>query len=132
VITPHRAVITVVQGAITHAVIDEKWDMLLEVKIASQEESQQIAEDFVRNSPTFIFDGIEESLKLKDSLQKPCPYSWEFSFEFDCKHAGYGDRMVQALAEVITRHEAVITVKQGEITGAVIDEKWDMVNQKML
>jgi len=33
---------------------------------------------------------------------------------------------------VITLHEAVINVEQGKITEAVMDEKWDMINQKML
>jgi hypothetical protein len=36
------------------------------------------------------------------------------------------------LAQVITPHEAVITVERGEIKSAIMDEKWNMINQKML
>lgn len=36
------------------------------------------------------------------------------------------------LAHVMTLHEVVISVEQGEIKSAVMDEKWDMLGQKML
>lgn len=38
----------------------------------------------------------------------------------------------EALTEVITPHEAVIAVEHGEIKYAVMDDKWDMIHQKML
>lgn len=98
----------------------------------SAEESQRIAEEFVRNSPTFIYDGMEGTLILTDTLTLRCPYCWVFSFEFDSGHAGYGDRTGQVLAEVITRHRAVIGVEQLEITSAVMDDKWDMIRQTIV
>ena len=36
------------------------------------------------------------------------------------------------LAEVITPHRAVIAVEQTEITSAVMDGKWDMLNQEII
>ena len=39
----------------------------------SKEESQKIAEEFLRNSPTFAFDGIKDTLKLTDTLTARCP-----------------------------------------------------------
>jgi len=98
----------------------------------SEDESRRIAEEFVRNSPTFIFDGIEDALTLTDTLTARCPYCWVFIFEFDSAHAGYGDRTGQALAQVITHHQAVITIEQLEITSAVVDEKWDMMRQTII
>lgn len=95
----------------------------------SQEESQSIAEEFVRNSPTFVFDGIEDSLKLVHTETLRCPFCWQFTFEFQSRHAGYGDRTGQALAQVITTHQAVITVMQGQVTYAVIDKEWDIIKQ---
>jgi len=97
----------------------------------SEEESQRIAEDFVRNSPTFVYDGIEGTLILTDALTARCPYCWVFIFEFDSRHAGYGNRTGQVLAEVITHHRAVIGVELLEITSAVMDDKWDMIRQAM-
>jgi len=99
----------------------------------SQEESQQIAEAFVKSSPTFVFDGIEETLELAETYPPTVTLSgWQFVFEFDSRHAGYGDRIGQVLAQVITPHQAVIVVEQGKVTHAVIDEKWDMLQQKMV
>ena len=93
----------------------------------SQEEGQSIAKEFVRSSRTFVFDGIERSLKLVHTETLRCPFCWQFTFEFDSRHAGYGDRTGQTLAQVIMPHRAVITVIQGEVTYAVIDEKWDII-----
>jgi len=96
----------------------------------SKEGSQAIAEEFVRGSPTFNFDGIEKTLKLTKTLTARCPYCWSFTFEFDSRQAGYGDRTGKMLAQVITHHRAVIMVEQMEITSAVMDEKWDMLRQR--
>ena len=101
-------------------------------KQMSKEESQTIAEEFVRNSPTFAYDGIEGTLTLTDTLTARCPYCWVFILEFDSSNAGYGDRTGQVLAEVITHHRAVIGVEQLEITSAVMDDKWDMIRQAIV
>ncbi len=98
----------------------------------SEEESREIAEEFVEDSPTFVFDGIEDSLVLTDTLALQGPYCWQFVFEFDSSHAGYGDRTGLTLAEVITPHQAVVTVEQGEVTDAVLDGEWDMLSQETL
>ncbi len=89
----------------------------------SEESSQKIAEEFVRNSPTFSFDGMEETLKLTNTLTARCPYCWVFIFEFDSRAAGYGGRTGMMLAQVITHHRSVIAVDQHEIESAVMDEE---------
>ncbi len=98
----------------------------------TEEESRIIAEKYVRSCRTFVFDGIQDSLKLVKTETLRCPFCWQFTFEFDCRHAGYGDRTGQVLAEVITPHKALITVMQGEVTYAVIDGKWDIIKQALL
>ncbi|MBM3132856.1 MAG: hypothetical protein FJZ95_07495 [Chloroflexi bacterium] len=98
----------------------------------TEEQSRKIAEDFVKNEATFVFDGMEETLKLTDTVVLRCPSCWEFVFEFDSRHAGYGDRTDQMLAQVITHHRAVVTVIGGKVTRAIMDEKWDMIEQKLL
>jgi hypothetical protein len=130
VITPHRTAITVQQGNVTQAIMDEKWDMFFQAMIMSEEEGLKIAEDFLRNSPTFKFDGIDGSIKHVKTLEAFCPYCWGFVFEFECAAAGYGDRTGQQLAQVITAHSAVISVSQGKVDGGVIDDTWDMLEQQ--
>ena len=94
--------------------------------------SREIAKDYLLNSPTFRFDGIEDSLKLVVTNTLKCPCCWEFVFEFQCRHSGYGNRTGQILAQVITPHTARIIIEQGRVTSAVMDEKWDMLEQKMI
>jgi uncharacterized protein len=143
VITNHVAIIKLENGVITSAVCDKVWDIQDDKSLLTengtnpftqitQEESRQIAEDFVKNSPTFKFDGIEVTYKFIKADMLRTPFGWQFTFEFQSQHAGYGDRTGQILAMVITKHEAIINVEQGKITEAVMDEKWDMINQKML
>lgn len=100
--------------------------------MVSKEDSQKIAVDFLRTSPTFRFDGIEDTLKLVWSGAEEKPYRWEFHYEFQSRHAGYGDRTGLILAQVITNHRAQIVVEQGEVVHAVLDDKWDMLRQKII
>ena len=98
----------------------------------SEETSLQLAREFLISSPTFAFDGIQDSLELVDTLYPDIEFAWQFVFEFDCRHAGYGDRTGQVLAQVITHHQASIAVERYDVVSAIIDEKWDMVNQKLI
>lgn len=98
----------------------------------TEEEAQKLAENFVKKSPTFTFDGIEDTLRLKVTLYPEIENSWQFVFQFESRQAGYGDRTGQILAQVITPHEAIITIEQGEVKSALMDNKWDMISQQML
>lgn len=94
-----------------------------------------MAREFLVNSSTFRYDGMEETLEQVETLY-PDPidrsYLWLFVFTFRCRHAGYGDRRGQTLLEVITPHIAHIVVQEGRVVSAVMDECWDMIAQKMI
>jgi hypothetical protein len=98
----------------------------------SEEESQRIALEYLRSSPTFTFDGMEDTLKLVSTIVQQKPYSWQFEYEFKCRHAGYGDRSGKILAQVITSHRAQIVVEHGEVIRAVLDDRWDMLGQQFI
>jgi hypothetical protein len=98
----------------------------------SQEESQEIARQYVINEPTFVFDGMAETLALVSSTTLKCPYCWEFAYQFDCRQAGYGNRTGLMVAQVITPHTARIVVQEGKVTSAVMDGSWDMMGQKLI
>ena len=96
----------------------------------SQQQSQQIAQNFVENEATFKFDGMKETLKLAETTTLSDGY--QFVFEFQSSQAGYGDRIDMMLAQVITPHQAVIVVKQDQVYSAVMDGKWNMMTQQLL
>jgi hypothetical protein len=96
----------------------------------TEAEGRQLAEEYLRNSPTFQYDGIAGSIVYQETLYAFCEGCWGFVFAFQCAHAGYGDRTGQVLAQVITDHEAVIGVSNGQLDGGTIDEYWDMATQQ--
>lgn len=95
----------------------------------TEEKARQLAEEFVRKSPTFTFDGMEGSLELVETLYPDIENAWQFIYSFDSRHAGYGDRTGQGLAQVITSHEASVVAENGQIKTAILDNKWDMLDQ---
>ncbi len=111
---------------------DGEIEQIRPLERLSRDESQRIAEKFVRGSATFVFDGIADSLRLSAAIEVSQPYTWTFVFEFDSRQAGYGNRTGQMLAQVITRHEASITVEMGWISYASLDSKWDIFAQSEL
>jgi predicted secreted protein len=102
------------------------------LKQITEEESRQIAEAFVKNCPTFVFDGMADTLKYVDVVVLRTPYAWQYSFQFESRHAGYGNRTGQMVAEVITPHEAVVTVINGQVVSATLDTQWDMLEQQII
>jgi hypothetical protein len=107
-------------------------DIIEKVPLAqiSRDSSMAIARDFVKNSSTFAYDGMEETLLLVYTrTERQAPY-WIFIFEFDSRAAGYGNRTGMTLAQVITHHEAVIKVELNEVVSAIMDEQWDMLRQE--
>ncbi len=100
----------------------------------TQEQSRQVAEQLVRNSSTFKFDGMAETLNLTQSSSPDSFRGWTFVFEFECRQAGYGDRTGQMLAQVITHHKATVGVEMasGKVIRAVLDGKWDMLKDELL
>jgi hypothetical protein len=90
------------------------------------------AEQFLKECPTFAYDGITDSLALKETLYPDIENTWAFVFEFESRQSGYGDRNGQMLLQVITPHEATITVENGQVKNAIMDGKWDMVAQQLV
>jgi hypothetical protein len=96
--------------------------------------ARQIATNFVKNSSTFAFDGIQGSIKVVST--EP---GWSSIFKsiavnlgYQTRHPGHGDRAGEVLAQVITDHSAVILVniEKGTVATAICDKTWDMVNEK--
>jgi hypothetical protein len=52
----------------------------------TEDSSRMLAERCLRNSPTFLYDGIDETVVLKDTDESNLlfrPLCWTFTFEFD-------------------------------------------------
>jgi hypothetical protein len=91
----------------------------------TEAESKEIARAFIENSSTYQFDGFD--LEYQETYVLRCPYCWMFTFEFTSRHAGYGNRTGQMLAQVVTPHTAIVSFEQGEVTYATLDGTWNML-----
>ncbi|MFC1944936.1 hypothetical protein ACFLX5_05620 [Chloroflexota bacterium] len=95
----------------------------------SEEESEEIAAHFLRNSPTFADrGGIEDSLTLLNATLLEQPYFWQFDYEFECEFSGYGYLIVSGPIPIETiPHRAEIVVQEGKVISAVLDNEWDIL-----
>lgn len=96
----------------------------------TESESLEVAQEFVLESPTYKFDGMD--LNNISTVKAECASCYVFTFEFTSRSAGYGDRSDEMVAQVITQHKAEITVENGKVTKAVLDDEWDMISQEMV
>ncbi len=99
-------------------------------KIYTEEDSKEIARRFVVSSPTYQFDG--SGIEHLETIRARCPQCWVFRFTFDSSHAGYGNRGGMIVAQVITPHNATVAVEKGEVVSAVLDDFWDMKEQRVI
>ena len=92
--------------------------------------------DFVKNSSTSKFDGIQNSLSFTKTDY--CPISScrtiEYTVKFQSAHPGFGDRSGQVLAPVITDHTAKVYYDQdnNNVFSANCDNTWDMLQDREL
>ncbi|MCX6641777.1 MAG: hypothetical protein NTV15_00110 [Candidatus Bathyarchaeota archaeon] len=135
VITHHSVRINVTEGKITMAYIDEKWDELKQSVLPSihtQEDARSVALEWLYGCPTFKFDGVLDTVKIQriDTLRMLNSYS--VYVEFVCQYPGYGDRTGHTTLGPSQRHTIKITVVEGKVTGAIIDEIWNEFTQKLI
>ncbi len=131
----HITWIVVNNGKVIEAITDGVFDEINEEHINQDtdeaEEAKQLALEFLRNAPTFCFDGIEGTMEVVDTLiAESYPVQYFISVKFDCSQPGYGDRTGLVLAQVITEHEVRVVVVNGEVTSAIIDGVWDELIQQ--
>jgi len=91
----------------------------------------QKAQEFAISHPTFVFDGMSQSLdvNLVSVIQSKFPV-YIVQVSFDSNHPGYGNRTGQVLKDVTTHHEMKVMVSDYGVGSAIIDGIWDEFNQK--
>lgn len=102
-----------------------------EEPLTEEEAAVQGAINFIKNAPTFSYDGIEGSLEhIETRILESYPVQYIVLLTFESSHAGYGDRSDQIVAQVITPHNATVKVVEGEVVQAVLDDAWDELIQE--
>jgi hypothetical protein len=97
------------------------------------QKAEGIALKFLKSSPTFFFDGVTDTVKIIDvEVLESYPVQYRVVIEFVSQYPGFGDRTGRVMLGHSQQHTIKITVVEGKVTGAVIDDVWDEVNQKSI
>lgn len=95
-----------------------------------QEVAKRIATEYIKQSPTYQYDGY--FLKYIDTGYLKCEHCYVFKFEFTSSHSGYGDRQAMIVSNTITQHTVFITVQENEVTKAIMDDVYNMITKEMI
>lgn len=94
------------------------------------EKAEVVARSWVKNeSPTYTFDGQDLKLVSSSTIDTS---KFEFTYEFESTHGGYGDRSDKMVTQVITPHEIVVTVEDEEVVEVITDGKFDEMEGEMI
>ena len=112
--------------------IREKLQETVEfTRMLDEYQVKKLAEDWIREAPTYKYDGSDPGF-VSYVQQESYPVRHVLTFKFTSSHAGYGDRSGKVTAQVITEHTVKITIVDGNVVSAVIDEKWDEMGQFLI
>jgi hypothetical protein len=92
-----------------------------------------IVEAYVKQSPTFQFDGLAQTVRLESMRSlTACPGCYEYTLYFESQFPGYGDRAGRTLTPGRTPHRAKIVLAGATVVSGVLDDAWDMSRQMIL
>lgn len=98
----------------------------------SEERAVQTAIDFLIKSPTFNYDGIDDSINLVRVEPIEARHGYLVTLRFTSANSGYGDRKDQIVAPVLTEHTVNFTVVEDTVTEAITDGVFDEIEGQML
>ena len=99
------------------------------IKQFADDMAANAARDFMKKSPTYTWDGVKDSLSVKDVESLDCPGCYGVTLSFECTHGGYGDRTGLMVTSATTPHTAYVVVENGKVISALLDDAWDEFNQ---
>ncbi len=90
-------------------------------------DAEQIAWEFLQNSATYKFDGLNDTAELSIVKLPADPDELEstFIYTFQTGHYGHGDRAGTVGLPVVTDHVIEITVSEGRVISATCCGTWD-------
>ncbi|MDE1798309.1 MAG: hypothetical protein KGH63_02800 [Candidatus Micrarchaeota archaeon] len=133
---------------------NQSANISISITNASQGSAEAVARAWLAASaPTFVFDGMPGTLRLvatgthrEPAMGRPCQVGkecwqacypqacWTFTYAFDSRQGGYGNRTGQMLAQVITPHQTEIRVDpvKMRVMLAVTDGTFDEMSGQMV
>ncbi|PIR57802.1 MAG: hypothetical protein COU71_02145 [Parcubacteria group bacterium CG10_big_fil_rev_8_21_14_0_10_38_31] len=93
--------------------------------------SRELVRDWIMvNASTYKFDG--SGLTFRGYKKLDCAFCYEFTFGFDSRNVGYGDRIDSELVSSTTAHSLMIVSETGMISRAITDGKYDEMKGELI
>lgn len=110
---------------------EENIPMPVDIPAYDDQTIIEIANEFVLSSPTFAFDGMEDTLEFGPiTILESFPEQYMLDVMFTSRHGGFGDRTDQIVTQALTPHVMEIIISEGAVISAVTDETWDEMNNQ--
>jgi hypothetical protein len=101
------------------------------VRAPDENEIRQIAESWIKEAPTYVYDGSGLTFVNFTQLESIPPRN-QLTYRFTGSHGGYGNRSGMVTDQAITPHTIVVTVADRNVDSAAIDERWDEAGQFLI
>jgi hypothetical protein len=93
-----------------------------------QERNEEIAAQYIRSRGTYEFDG--SNLRLTDTQKRATnPPLLVYTFMYESRFGGYGDRDGQVVTEAVTPHTVRVVIMNGDVVSAITDNTWNEMTQ---
>ena len=90
------------------------------------ENVREVARQWIeQKAPTYVFDGL--NLVFIEERVEECSTCHVFTFSFESRQGGYGNREGLALTQVITPHKIEVEIKNGVVARAITDGKYNEI-----
>ncbi len=110
---------------------EENIPMPVDIPAYDDQAIIEIANEFVLSSPTFSFDGLEDTLEFGPiTILESFPEQYKLDVMFTSSHGGFGDRTDQIVTQALTPHVMEIIISEGIVISAVTDGTWDELNNQ--
>jgi hypothetical protein len=112
---------------------EENIPMPVDIPVYDDQTITEIANEFVLSSPTFAFDGMEDTLEFGPiTILESFPEQYKLDVMFTSSHGGFGDRIDQIVTQALTPHVMQIIISEGVVISAVTDDTWDEMNNQYI
>ena len=97
------------------------------------EDNIEIARNWVmKEASTYVYDGNNIVFKSEEIVIFEDREAHSYTFTFESRHGGYGDRTDKIVIQVITPHEIKVITQDEKVISAVTDGVFDELNKKIL
>ncbi len=104
------------------------WLMAKESDVGK--DNMEIARNWItEEASTYVYDGNDLTFESEEVVTFGGREAYLYTFIFESRHGGYGDRTGKIVTQVITSHKIEVVIQDGEVISAVTDGVFDELSK---